>query len=89
MKYKYLHVTFYAKLRHTICFWVAPGGEGGGQQSASQYLEAVHELDDPGVVGLGHDVTLRLDVRHLVLQDHVVLQHALHRVHLLGRAGDR
>lgn len=46
------------------------------------HLKAVHKFDDPWVISLRHHVPLSLHVCDLILENHVFLQHALHRVHL-------
>lgn len=48
------------------------------------YLEAVHEFYYPWIIRLCHHVPFSLHMRNLVLKDHVIFQHALHRIHLIA-----
>ena len=50
----------------------------------AHYLEGVVELDDPLVLGLGQDVLLGDDVRHLLPLDHLALPQRLHGVQPAG-----
>ena len=63
---------------------VAAGQKLHDQVEIARVLERVEHLDDPLVVGLGEYVAFGAHVRHLLLEQHVLLAQYLHGVDVAG-----